>query len=548
MSEMSAEEYIVELRGGKLVAAGADGKAVPLYGTIYLPDDIVVNAGDGAGWVVVKRPYSIRLGVVKNKMGALHVVGAGDFDPRALVTGGYGDRYILRFEGTEMKVVAQYSGAASDDVAVLQGLYGRGLGLKPPLSDTKGTVLYTIDSVVDHSDLDTFTIDPSTSVDFDDAISVVGSTVYIHIVDIAGQMDGFDEMSRRNLQQLCLTLYLANEHTSHLLTDEDVAAVTLDAGVRRAVITVKAVLDDAGMVLSYDVYRSIIVVKRRLNYGQVADMLVAGTAGPAIEFLQRLTAARSADVSYNINLPSPRLTVDVETGLLADLAMENTNDDAHSLVATVMILANLVVSKHLAMAGVVLPNRFHDKLRGFVAPEFVSTGDTGVDSFIMIKRWARACYSVDQKGHFGLGLTDYVHFTSPMRRYADVLVHKLLAGWKPDIETLSSEVAHLNMQAGVVRMCQDLYTMWKVGRHLTIGGVYKICITDVKKAGVMWFMPDYSLNGFTHVTKLVPSQWWAYTDGVLKGTRTVGLGDWFTGTLVSVCPITYAVDLMINVV
>jgi ribonuclease R len=268
----------------------------------------------------------------------------------------------------------------------------------------------------------------------------------------------------------------------------------------------------------------------------------------AIEFLQHLCAARSANVSYNINLPSPRLTVDVDTGLLADLTMENTNDDAHSLVATVMILANLVVSKHLADAGLVLPNRFHDKLRGFVAPEFVSTGDVGVDSFIMVKRWARACYSVDQKGHFGLGLTDYVHFTSPMRRYADVLVHRLLAGWKPDVGTLTSEVAHLNMQAGVVRMCQDLYTMWKVGRHLTVGNMYKICITDVKKAGVMWFMPDYSLNGFTHVTNLMPSQWWAYSDGVLKGTRVVGLGDWFDATLVSVCPFTYAVTLMINVV
>jgi ribonuclease R len=487
-------------------------------------------------------------------MGGLHVVGAGDFDPRALVTGGLGDRYLLRFDGLQMTVIGHYSSGPSDDVQVLLGLYGRGLGLGlglglgPTFDDIKGNALYTVDSVVDHSDLDTFTIDPTTSVDFDDAISVVGSTVYIHIVDIAGQLDKFDDISKRNLQQLCLTLYLANEHTSHLLTESDVAAVTLGAGVARAVITVKVVLDMAGLVVSYDIYRSTIVVKRRLNYGQVAEMLKAGTAGPAIEFLQHLSAARSADVSYNISLPSARLTIDNDTGLLADLTMENTNDDAHTLVATVMILANLVVSKHLAGAGLVLPNRFHDKLRGFVAPDFVSTGDVGVDSFIMIKRWSRACYSVDQKGHFGLGLTDYVHFTSPMRRYADVLVHRLLAGWRPDVGTLSSEVAHLNMQAGVVRMCQDLYTTWKVGRHLTVGAVYKICITDVKKAGVMWFMPDYSLNGFTHVTKLLPSMWWDYADGVLKGARTVGLGDWFTGTLVSVCPITYAVTLTINVV
>jgi hypothetical protein len=267
---MSAPEYIVELRGGKLVAATEDGQTVPLYGGTYLPGDTVVNKMDACGWTVVKRPNSVWLGVVKNNMGGLHVVGAGDFDPRALVTGGLGDRYLLRFNGLQMTIIGHYSGGPSDDVAVLLGLYARSLG--PPNLNNRGEeeehvgpALYTVDSVVDHSDLDTFTIDPATSVDFDDAISVVDSTVYIHIVDIAGQQDGFDAISKRNLQQLCLTLYLANEHTSHLLTDGDVAAVTLGAGVPRAVITVKVVLDKAGLVVSYDIYRSTIVVKRRLK-------------------------------------------------------------------------------------------------------------------------------------------------------------------------------------------------------------------------------------------------------------------------------------------
>ena len=374
--------------------------------------------------------------------------------------------------------------------------------------------MYTRPDVVCHDDLDTFTIDPTDSKDFDDAISVdvANSTVYVHIVDIASAP--LTKAEEERLERRCLTLYLANEHVEHLL-DEETAShrLSLVVGHPRPTVTVKLVLQN-GLVQAYEIYRSTIVVKRRWTYEEARREM--GTHA-ALQYLDELTRQRSSAVDYTIRLPSLRFTVDRGTGLLTEARLEETNDSAHSLVATAMILANLTVSKHLAERGVRLPNRFHAPLRGFVRPEgMVTTHNEVVDSFLLVKRFSRACYSVDEKGHFGLGVTDYVHFTSPMRRYADVLVHRLLAGMS--IPDLVEQVEHLNHRSRVVRSLQDLYERWKVLRYLaTLPGPHTVYITDVKAVGVLWFMPSLMLNGFCHVSMLRPRQFWSLSQDSLGG-------------------------------
>jgi ribonuclease R len=299
---------------------------------------------------------------------------------------------------------------------------------------------------------------------------------------------------------------------------------SLVEGKARRVITVKAVLDENGLVLKYEIYRSIIVVKRRWNYDEVSS---ADPTPAEFVFLNELTKKRSSNVNYNINLPSVRVTCDTD-GRAESIVTENTNDPSHSMVATVMILANLTVSLHIRKQGRLLPNRFHDSLRGFKPHLPVNTGNEHVDSFILVKRFSRAYYSVDERGHFGLGITDYVHFTSPMRRYADVLVHRILAGIVPS--NLEALVKWVNHRALVVRSIQDIYINWKVIRWLNENENEKnqtIWVTGVSKSGIMWFMPSLSLNGFIHVSLLEPKQYWNYNeiDGVLEGSRIIKIGD-----------------------
>ena len=284
-------------------------------------------------------------------------------------------------------------------------------------------------------------------------------------------------------------------------------------------------------------------MKRRYTYDEVTDLLVNGGAGPARLLLNDLTHHRSAQINYNLTLPSLRFTMDVASGLPISLLLEATNDDAHSLVATAMIMANLVVSQHLAKTGIKLPNRFHDTLRGIPIQEPV-TGNPVVDSFVLVKKFARAKYSVDEKGHFGLGLTDYVHFTSPMRRYADVLVHRLLAGIQYD--DLEAEVEAMNRQSTAMRGYQTLYQKCKLAWWVQdITGPYEVFCTDVKAVGIQWFLPALSLNGFTHVSALEPKQRWAWKDESLigpTGQHTIRLGSVLEGTVMNVDPVTLAVS------
>ena len=411
---------------------------------------------------------------------------------------------------------------------------------------TRGPVLYTRD-FVDHSDLDTFTIDPTSSVDFDDAISVdlTTQTVYVHIVDIAHA--SLTDSEQIKLRSQCLTLYLANEVTEHLL---DVAtasdALSLIVGRPRSVITVAMKIAD-GYITSKEIYRSTIVVKRRYNYEEVATQLQDHTASPSLEWLAELSAQRSATVNYNLTLPSLRFTMDVRSGLPVSLISECTNDAAHSLVATAMIMANLVVSQHLSAAGLVLPNRFHASLRGI--PVLEITGDSVVDSFILVKKFARARYSVDERGHFGLGLTDYVHFTSPMRRYADVLVHNLLAGVR--YEDMELEVEVMNRQSVMMRGLQDLYERCKlvswVKGHPTES--YDVYCTDVKAVGIQWFLPVLSLNGFTHVSRIQPPQRWTFLEDTLTGPTgsCIRVGSTLRGRTAEINPVTLSITVDVSV-
>jgi len=511
-----------------------DRQVLEVHETTFIPGDIAVWAG-GVTRLVKRTPQKcIAVVVAVAEKATLFVLNFGPTCPFRLTlpAAGYqvGDRLVidLREDGS-FDWVSAYNADPKYDVPCLLEMYK--CPRRARAETVVGRPLYT-QPWVDHTDLATFTIDPTSSVDFDDAISVdvAANTIYVHIVDIANQRLAARSIER--LQNESYTLYLANEHTEHLLeTKEASCDLSLVVGQDRQVITVKIVLED-GCVYSYDIYTSTIRVKERFDYQTVASMLVGGREDFA--YLARLTEQRNAHVNYSISLPSVRILSD-KTGNVTSVALEETNDAAHSLVATAMILANLTVSKHLSDAGLVLPNRFHETLHGIRVPaDFVSTGNIHVDSFIKVKRYARACYAIDKKGHFGLGLEEYVHFTSPMRRYADVIVHRILAGhYYTDLET---EVLWLNQRASLVKAAHDIYMGWKKVRWLkSLPGPHEIWVTGVSKAGILWFMPSLSMNGFIHISTLEPKQFWTYDKDTLFGLQeSIRVGDKLMGRLVKI--------------
>jgi exoribonuclease R len=209
-----------------------------------------------------------------------------------------------------------------------------------------------------------------------------------------------------------------------------------------------------------------------------------------------------------------------------------------------------VISYHLKARGLHLPNRFHAAIRGVPLGERGDLDDLTA-TFCLLKKMARAEYSVDRRGHFGLGLTDYLHFTSPMRRYADIVTHMILAGAAFTRADLEVEVATLNRRAAFVRSLQRFYTRTKVDRWLYKRGSegHEVVVTSVAAAGVQWFMPSLLLNGFCHVSMLRPARRWNFnpeTGSLYADLWRIRVGDRLIGSVSGPGQITLTVTLTVR--
>lgn len=409
-----------------------------------------------------------------------------------------------------------FSPHAHDDANLVYQLYKTVPSAPEFLPPKQGTHYYSSDPV-DQTHLDTFTIDPVSSTDLDDAISIdpESQTLYVHIVDIGSLITPELE---KHMFHYGSTLYLANESTCHLLPESCLRAASLDPGVCRKVITVEIKLAEDGTVGSHRVYPATIVSKHRYTYTD------APLESPKFKWL--LDRMKAQETSMPLEIPGLDIVCD-PSGAPTSITQVYTNDVSHRLVAYSMIMANYVISAHLSEKGVMLPNRFHQMPHGATSRDLVSiTGNIVVDSFISVKKWNRATYSLEQKGHFGLCLTEYVHFTSPMRRYADVLVHRILAGAQYDPTWLSAAVEYMNTRSFFVRQCHALYRQIKVARYvISLEKKPPVFITSVAQAGVQWYMPEYLLNGFTHVSKIGNGVRWEYKDGALiSGHTNISVG------------------------
>ena len=520
-------EYTVQIRAGKAVLVNSAGSVAGprLTDNSWIAGDRVSSLP-----ALIHRTPVNAIGVVKrftpvgvNLVFPAHPAFQTILPIKTRVS--IGDRVAVHLDAIgRVYLLGCFSGAATDDAAVVQRVYApaAAAAAAPFISGTAvGRPAYTQEGRVDHTDLDVFTVDPATSVDLDDAITLdpVRRLLYVHIVDIyAGLKDAPQALEERMFQNAC-TLYLANERTDHLLPAEAVERMSLNVGVPRQAITVKMTLAESdGNVEAYEIYPSTICVKRRLSY---ADLDVS--CAP-YNWLHALAQKKSDMITLAI--PGLELRVGAD-GLLEQVKAVETNDAAHRFIAFAMIAANFTVSAHLHRRGIKVPNRFHEKITGVLASEVETvTGHPAVDSFLALKKWRPARYDLDARGHFGLGLTDYVHFTSPMRRYADVLVHKLLAGVVYDEGWLAGAVDAINAQAQHVRGLQRYYVGQKIARYATAGGVRTVYITGVAPAGVMWYEPTLLINGFTHVSAVGDGIRWSFEDGVLlSADQKLKVGD-----------------------
>jgi ribonuclease R len=331
----------------------------------------------------------------------------------------------------------------------------------------------------DLRDLPTFTVDPATARDFDDAISAEqlesepthpAVRVWVHIADVAAHIppgSAVDLEARRRATSVYVP-GTVEPMLPHALSND---ACSLVPGAERLAVTVEMLLGGAE-VESASFYRSIIRSNMRLDYEQV-DAVFAGVqpapepwGGPlaaARSAAAELQAARESSGALVIDSEEPEFCFD-EHGNVTDI-VTRPQTESHRLIEHLMIAANEAVARQLTQASVPClyriherpdPERIHklvtqlaslgvptpplpDPLFPAQAAELVGEISVRVDahvrrtgvgrialSSLVLRSLKQACYSPQNVGHAGLHSPCYCHFTSPIRRYPDLVCHRAL--------------------------------------------------------------------------------------------------------------------------
>jgi ribonuclease R len=328
----------------------------------------------------------------------------------------------------------------------------------------------------DLRDLATFTVDPATARDFDDAVSAQpegdGVRLWIHIADVAAHVRPGTRLDREALARATST-YVPGMVEPMLPLALSAGACSLAPGVDRLAVTAEIALAADGEASSTSFYRSRIRSDHRLSYDQLDQHFAGRTRPPEaiaapLELARKAAAAlrdRRSTAALEISTAEPEFEFDDEGHVVAAHSVEQT--EAHGLIEQLMILTNERVAEACERRRVPTLYRVHESpdpsriatlIEQLAAldlptpplpdPKAISSAEAGAlaaEASRLVAREAKrrghgraaytslvlrslkpAFYTHRNLGHAGLGSPAYCHFTSPIRRYPDLIAHRAL--------------------------------------------------------------------------------------------------------------------------
>jgi ribonuclease R len=400
--------------------------------------------------------------------------------------------------------------------------------------------------------LNTFTIDPGDAKDHDDSLSFTprddgGADVGVHIADVShyvkkgGALDA--EAGNRGT-----SVYLVDRAIPMLPHALSSDLCSLVPGQDRLTLSVLFRVDDAGEIRESRIAETVIRSRHKLSYEE-AQAVLDGTGAIDEEtdaalrsldrFAQTLRDARRQRGSLDFDLPEARVRLD-EQG--APIAVERRERfDSHRLVEDLMLLANDTIGHAATRAGISFLYRIHEapdevriaqvaelaKALGYRPPptgrstprHIQALLDQAKDrpegplvSMLVLRSLKQARYSEKDVGHFGLAAKSYTHFTSPIRRYPDLVVHRIVReqllgeqkGRGPDPERLKAIARHSSERERVAQAAERDSIGLKKVRFMEqhIGATFEGTISDVRPFGFFVLLDDHFVEGLVHVSAL----------------------------------------------
>ncbi len=445
-----------------------------------------------------------------------------------------------------------------------------------------------------------FTIDPYDAKDFDDAVSIEklengNFNVGIHIADVSHYVQAGSKLDLE-AEQRGNSVYLVGMVIPMLPEKLSNNICSLVPNEDRLTYSVIVELTPRGKIISYQIKKSIINSKRRFTYEEAQEIIETSKGDYSDEMLQlnklavTLRKKRMREGSINFTSTEVRFELDEKNQPVKIVLKEMK--ESNMLVEEFMLLANQIVAKHIAVVpeGEVKPfiYRVHDlpdrdkliefarfvKSLGFsfdvsagnkpqqfqkLLDEVKGKEEEAVINDLAIRSLAKAVYSPKNIGHYGLGFKYYSHFTSPIRRYADLIVHRLLFNYidgnkKPvlslkKLDSVSTHISYCERNAvEAERLSVKLKQIEYLKNH--IGDEFHAVVSGVTNFGLFVKITENLAEGLIKMRDL-EGDYYVYDEKkyALIGKRThktYRLGDKITVKLIRVDVEKTEVDFLIS--
>lgn len=414
-----------------------------------------------------------------------------------------------------------------------------------------------IDNRLDVRHLPFVTIDGEDARDFDDAVYAEalpsgGWKLWVAIADVSFYVTPESPLDRA-AQERGTSVYFPSQVIPMLPEALSNGLCSLNPDVDRLCMLCEMVIDEAGSLQSYQFHQGVMNSKARLTYNKVAAMLVDRDDAlradydaliPHLDTLfyvyQAMLAARQQRGAIDFEMTETQFIFDDQRKIKSIEPRER--NDAHRLIEEFMVAANVAAAQFLLTHELPALFRVHETpseeklagLREFLAELGLQLGgghepspsdyaqllrsaqqrdDAHLLQTVMLRSMKQAVYSPDNVGHFGLSLDSYAHFTSPIRRYPDLLVHRVICHILQQKKTKKWPYSHEDMvQLGdhcsmasrradeATRDVSDWLKCEFMQDH--VGQNYEGVVSGVTGFGLFVELNDIYIEGLIHITAL----------------------------------------------
>ncbi len=398
----------------------------------------------------------------------------------------------------------------------------------------------------------TLTIDPVDAKDFDDAISIQELSdgyyeVGVHIADVSHYVLENTELDKEALNR-ATSVYLPDrvlpmlpEHLSNQLC-------SLRPNEEKFTFSAIFTINQQGQVKNYRIGKTIINSNRRFTYEEAQEIIEGkdGDYAQEIRLLDTISKSLRQQRFHNgaLNFSSTEVRFKLDENNVPIGIVIKESKDAHKLIEELMLLANRYVAQHIGKImyqgkPLPFPYRIHDqpneeKLSSFAsfAAKFgykmsLNTPETITRTFnellrdihgkpeqhvletLGIRTMSKAVYTTENIGHYGLGFNDYCHFTSPIRRYPDVLVHRIvhevLQGNIKPTKGLEEMCKHCSTQERNAMDAERSATKYKQVEYMQqfVGETFEGMISGVAAFGVFVETIEHKCEGMLPINDLL---------------------------------------------